>query len=565
MILDYNPNTDYYFLRVGRSEGVDIKSLMMDHGLDLSGPASTSETAILMSKEPYAVVAFRDHATPQARARLGSIIAEIDASWRAEGSTRIACPPDQELWPFQVADVEYALRRRNTLVADQPGLGKTPVAICYANEIRAKRVLVICPANIRLQWCKRIREWTTMRWPYIVYPILHGRHGVHPSAHWTVVSYDLARTEAIGKALARGLYDVVILDEAHYLKTVDSARTHAVFGDLATGHMRKAVRNTVGDIVDYDRWFPALASRCGSILALTGTPLPNRPREAYTLARNLNWDCIDWMSEDTFGERFNPSMRVEVVNPQTGRTSFYVDERTGRHAELQNRLRGNMMVRHLKRDVMPQLKLPLLDIVLVEESGAVKQALHAESLLDIDPEDPSLRNADVETLGHIAAVRRMMGIAKAPLVADYVEMVLDGGEEKVVVFGWHIAVLDILQERLGKYGVLRIDGSVSSSNKQRLVDLYVSNRDNRVLLGNMQSVGVGTDGLQAVASHAIFGECSWVPGENEQCIDRLDRGGQTRTVQADFLVAPGSLDEKVLSSALRKRQTTDKALDRRVA
>lgn len=845
MKLDYVPATEAYTLRVPRSEGVDVKQLMLDHGLDLSTTASTPDTALLFTKEPYCAATFRDHATPAARTRLGAIIREIDTSWASTGTAHIACPADQELWPFQIADVEYALRRQNTLVADQPGLGKTPVAICYANEIKAKRVLVICPANIRLQWCKRIREWTTLRWPYIVYPILHGRHGVHPSAQWTVVSYDLARTEHIGKALARGLYDLVIFDEAHYLKTIDSARTHAAFGDLATGWMRKAVRNEAGDILDYDRWFPGLATRCGAILALTGTPLPNRPREAYTLARNLClgaetpiltsngvkriievtqddllwdgvewvshdglisqgykstsvflsvemtgdhkilsgpqwhpwsrvtqdgiilsraletgmesirslathlgravlasssnvpvarrliglcstilgtgalsgagnattnffrltrssgtdmerlsltafsegvcstksrpslgavttqmtgatntmvleelaygplgekiergfsntsqrspggaipnststgrtttedmnqatsdlspeastcktddlsshysnasqnlkpvydivnagprhrftiltrggpmvvsncWDSIDWMSEDSFSERFNPSMTVETVNRLTGKTSFYIDERTGRHAELQNRLRANFMVRHLKRDVMPQLKLPILDIVLVEESGAVKQALKAESMLDIDPEQ--LQGADAEVLGHIAAVRRLMGIAKAPLVAEYAEMVLDGGEEKIVVFAHHIAVMDILQERLSKYGVLRIDGSVTPAHKQRLVDLYLSDRSKRVLLGNMQSVGVGTDGLQEVASHAIFGECSWVPGENIQCIDRLDRGGQTRTVQADFLVAPGSLDEKILSSALKKNQTIHRALDK---
>lgn len=561
MKLDFVPKTGAYTLWVPRSTGLDVKELMLDHGLDLSASASTSDTACLFTREPYAAATFRDHATPEARARLGNLISEIDASWRSEGHAHIKCPPDQELWPFQIADLEYALRRTNTLVADQPGLGKTPVAICYANEISAKRVLVVCPANIRLQWCKRIREWTTMRWPYIVYPILHGRAGVHPQANWTVVSYDLIRTEAVGKAIARGTYDLLIIDEAHYLKTIDSERTHAIFGDLATGWMRKPIREGK-DIVGYDRWFPAIASRCGSILALTGTPLPNRPREAYTIARNLNWDSIDWMSYDHFAERFNPSMKVERVNPETGKTSFYIDERTGRHAELQNRLRGNFMTRHLKRDVMPQLKLPLLDIIMMEETGPVKQALQAESLLDIDPETLDIKN--VEVMGHVAVVRRMMGIALAPQVADYVDMLLDGGEEKVVVFGWHIEVLNILQQRLAKHGVIRIDGSVAPGKKQLLVDIFCGDRSKRVLLGNLQSVGTGTDGLQTVASHAVFAECSWTPGENEQGIDRLDRGLQTQTVQADFLVAPNSIAEKILANALRKRQTTHKALDKRI-
>lgn len=518
---------------------------MREHGLDLSLPASTPGAAVLFTREPYAAASFGKYATPAARAQLHGILQEIEASWQPDSGAHIKCPADKELWGFQKADIEYALRRRNTLVGDQPGLGKTPIAICFANEIAAKRVLVLCPANIRIQWVKRIREWTTMRWPFVVHPILNGRHGVHPTAQWTVVSYDLARTEAIGKALAKGSYDLLILDEAHYLKTIDSQRTRAVFGG------------------GRDRHFDAIASRAGAILGLTGTPLPNRPREAYTLARGLCFDAIDWQSEDDFRERFNPSMRMEVIDPKTGRTKVWIDERSGRHAELQNRLRANFMTRHLKRDVMTQLQMPVYDIIQMEETGPVKQALKAESLLDIDPEH--LEGADAEVLGHIAVVRRMMGIALAPQVADYVEMIVDGGEEKLVLFAWHIEVLNILEERLHRLGVVRIDGSTSATKKDRLITKFRTDPKIAVCLGNIQSMGTGTDGLQEVASHAIICEPSWTPGENIQCFDRLDRGGQKRQVQGDILVAPNSIAERVLASALRKLQITDKALDRRVA
>lgn len=553
MILDYVASTDAFTLRMLRSEG-DPRELMKTHGLDFSMPASRGNTAVLFTRDPYAAATFEQHGTPFARAKLMPIINEVKASWKAESNAHIRCPSDQELWPFQKADVEYAMRRRNTLVGDQPGLGKTPVAICYANEISAKRVLVLCPANIRLQWARRIREWSTMRWPYVVYPILSGARGVHPSAEWTVVSYDLARTPAVGAALAKGTYDLLVLDEAHYLKTIDSQRTRACFGDH-TGSYRK--------LVTHELLFEALASRCGAVMALSGTPLPNRPREAYTLARNLCWDSIEWMSEDSFKERFNPSATLTGTR-KDGTEYTYVREEAGRHGELQNRLRANFMVRHLKRDVMPQLKLPLYDIVLVDETAAVKAALQAESMLEIDPEDKKLfEKADEAVLGDIARVRQQMGIAKAPLVADYVEMVLDGGEEKVTVFAWHIAVLDILQERLAKYGVVRIDGSTGGAKKQKFVDAFIMNPGLRVMLGNMQSLGTGTDGLQGVCFHAIFGESSWVDGENQQCVDRLDRGGQVRTVLADFLVAPGSIDEKVLASSLRKGRETFKVLDQR--
>ncbi len=280
----------------------------------------------------------------------------------------------------------------------------------------------------------------------------------------------------------------------------------------------------------------------------------------------MHFDSIDWMSEDAFKLRFNPSMKMEVTDPKTGRTRIFIDERSGRHAELQNRLRANFMTRHLKREVMPWLKLPVYDLIHLDpdakgSGAAIKQALKAESLLEIDPEN--LEGADAEVLGHVAVVRRMMGIAMAPQVADYIEMLIDGGEEKLVLFAWHIEVLNILEQRLNKHGHVRIDGRTSAVKKQHLVDEYIRNPRIKICMGNMLSMGTGTDGLQHVACHALIAEPDWTPGNNIQAFDRLDRGGQRQTVQGDIFVVPGSFADRVLASALRKLQTTDKALDRK--
>ncbi len=547
-LLDYYPGTGYFTLKVPRILALDISVLMREHGLDMSLPASTPEIACLMTKEPYCAVAFVENATPRAQNELRVLRANIEASWRKTSNAHIKCPADEELWPFQCADIEYALKRNNTLVGDQPGLGKTPVAICFANEISAKRVLVICPANIRIQWVNRIRQWSTMQWPYHVYPILSGHHGVHPQAHWTVVSYDLARTAEIGRALAQYTYDLIILDEVHYLKTPDSNRTHAIFGDH-TGYCREKG----------EKLFPALASKAGSIMGLSGTPLPNRPREAYTVSRALCFDSIDWMSEDKFKQRFNPSARL-MGTRNDGTTYMYNREEIGRAGELQARLRANFMVRHLKRDVMPQLKLPLYDLVRVEDTKPVRDALHAESLLGIDPDT---FDASIEVDGQWAIVRHMLGLAMAPQVADYAAMCLDGGEDKVTIFGWHHDVLDVIQNRLQKYGVVRIDGNTSAKQRQTRIDRFRKEPGLQVMLGNTMSLGTGTDGLQDVCNHALLAEPDPVPGNVEQAIDRLDRGGQTRTVQADIFVAPGSLLERIFAKTLEKRHNTHAALDRR--
>lgn len=541
--LDYNPTNGAFILRVPRDSGVSAREIMLDSGFDYSTTASTAGEAVLFTKEPYAAVGFWQYATPRAQQQLIVLQTEIAASRQKEGTGHIDCPPDEQLVPFQIAGVQYALRRQNTLVGDVPGLGKTPQAICFANEIRAKTVLVVVPANIRLQWCKMIRRWSTMPYPYVVYPVMNGRNGVHPTSAWTVISYDMTRSKAIHAALMRRRYDLMIIDEMHYLKEYEAQRTKAVLGSKSDGAAL------------------ALAGQCGAILGLTGTPLPNRPREAYTAIRGLCWDAIDFMSEDSFNERFNPVLRRE-----TPEGKVFTDERTGRHGELQARMRTNFMVRrekHGAEGVGYQLNIahiPNYDIIQVEETGEIKKALAAERMLDLDPEE--LEGVDATCLGAIATVRRMMGVAMAPLAAEYIDMVMRGGEEKVVIFAHHHEVLDILEKELRKWGVLRIDGKLSSNQKQARVDQFVADPRIGCLIGNMQSMGTGTDGLQAVAWHAIFAEPDWVPGTNQQAVDRLDRGGQNIRVQADFLVAPNSFAEKVLGSSLRKLIVTNKALDK---
>jgi SNF2 family DNA or RNA helicase len=549
MKLDYNKANETFVLRVPRARR-DIDAFMNEHGLDLSAPASTAETAVFFTKEPYAALPFAEKfGTTRAKEVLAAMQKEYDASWAKAGTGHYPVPYGLELWPFQVADLDYCRTRSNILVGDQPGLGKTQVAIALANERQARRILVIVPAAIRGQWVKRIREWTTMKFPYHVHLIRSSKDGTHPNAQWTVVSYELARSEAIGRALAKDHYDLLILDEGHYLKSIDARRTRAVFGG--------------GE----NPLFDPLSSRADNVLALTGTPLPNRPREAYTLARGLNWDAIDYMSEDHFRERFNPSRKIEKWDEAEHRVKVFTDERTGRHAELQARMRVNFMSRHLKRGpdgVMDQLKLPKFDIIELDETdAAVRQALAAERLLDIDPEN--LEGADVATFGGaIATVRQQMGVAMAPLVCDYLDMLIDGGEKKLVVFAWHTEVLDILEARLSKYGLVRYRPGQGASNEQKK-NRFLKDPAVDFIIGNVLTLGTGTDGLQDVAWHALLAEPDWVHGQNEQCFDRLDRGGQRRTVQGDIFVIPGSFAERVLAKALRKGQIAEKALDRRIA
>src|SRR5579859_90962 len=193
--LDYNTAQRYYLLDVRNELQLTPDILMREYGLDYSPSSASYPMGVCYTADPFAAASFYEHATPAAADKLGWIIREIAASWAPSSDRHIDCPPDQQLEPFQRADVDYIMRRDHALDADEPGLGKTPTSVCVANEMQAQRVIVVCPANIRLQWEKRIRTWTTMRNPRI-YPILSSKRGTPdraPSAEWTIVSYDLAR------------------------------------------------------------------------------------------------------------------------------------------------------------------------------------------------------------------------------------------------------------------------------------------------------------------------------------------------------------------------------------
>lgn len=530
---------------------------MSNHGLDLSLPASTPDEAVLFTAEPYAAAAFGVFATPGARAELEPILREIGLSWSLDPQKPAGEWPDHlkpdglTPYPLQLANLEYVLRRRHSLVGDDMGVGKTPTAIMYGNLLAhgsgrptSFRGLVICPASIRLQWRDRLRLWSTI--PGVQTSVVTtSTRGVPPttkesSIHWTVLSYDTASNSNIYKSLIVNHYDLLVLDEAHYLKTATTARTRSILGASDRGS--------------------SICDRARSILALTGTPIPNRPRESFGLARRLCYEAIDFMSERAFNERFNPRA-PRRKNGETGKV-VGTREAQGRYYELQARMRANYMTRHLYRGAFPQLRPPLFDLVYADDTIPVRQALEAERLLDIDPE--KFTGADGVFDGAVSTARKLMGIALAPQVARYVQMLYDGGADKLVVFGWHIEVLDFLFKALDKIGVVRVDGRTTEIAKAKAVIAFQTDPRVGVILGNVLSLGTGTDGLQHVSRHVVIAEPDWVTGNNVQMVSRLDRSGQTGQVQADFFVARGSLAERVLAIALRKGKTIHASLDARM-
>lgn len=481
---------------------------------------------------PYAALPFFKQADAKAKTRLDNLYNDYEASWSKSGNLIVPCPPEVKFKQFQIAGVEYIIRKNGGLIGDEMGIGKTAQAIGIANYTEARRVLVICPAAIRLNWQREIRKWSTIK-RVSTYPILRASDGVSPYANYVIISYDLSRHEVLHEVLCGMDWDMVIFDEGHMLKTIDAKRTQAAFGGgrFKNNFITKKSKMTV---------------------ALTGTPLLNRPRECYTLARALNWESIDYQSYDSFCYRYNPSMQVGVVNI----------EKEGRLPELRARLRSNFMVRRLKKDVLSELPDKLYEMTYVEPNGAIKNVLAKERLLDFDPNELIRHGFMID--GQISTVRREMGEAKVPRVVEHVKYLLDVLEvPKLVMFSHHRTVMSMLTDALHGYGLVNVQGGVSATQKDQRVNQFITDPLLRIFHGQLDAAGFGIDGLQNVASYVVFAEPAWTPGTNEQAVDRLHRIGQHSNVIAQFLVAEGSLDDQILSKMVGKARTINAAIDGR--
>lgn len=531
-------NGDNFVLHVPSAQKKQIANLMAYRGLTFSTSASSREKAVLWATNPYALADLADETCP----KLAAYRREIELSRALNGKGTVRLPPGRELWDYQKATLDYLLARGGGINGDQPGLGKTPTSIAYANAREAQRILVIVPASVRLQWAERIKQWSTI--PRVhVSVMLKVKDGIHPTANYQVISYDAARNPAIIRAISKYKWDLLICDEAHKMKNIDALTTRAILG------------NSRGEYHHGDMKMKAIAGHCTEHLALTGTLLLNRPSECYNLIRFFDHEAIDFMSEEKFKERYNRQADMKTIEGKRFKL-----ESTSLELELQNRLRVNVMARHEKKDVFTMMRPPRYTIVKCEENGAVRGALDAEGMLGLSVEEIQTTK-DFEILGHIAEARRLMGVALAPQISDYAADFLEGSDEKLVIFGWHLEVLDIFEQELSRFGTVRIDGRKSPAARQKAVDDFTNLPNVRVFIGNIQAAGTGLDGLQQVCSRCYLAEPDWVPAQNEQAVSRLDRIGQENLVTAEIFVAPGSISEKILVKALEKMNVIHRVLD----
>ena len=470
--------------------------------------------------------------------------------------------------PYQQAGVEYRVQRKHGLFGDAPGLGKTCECLLTGNVLEARKTLIVCPASLRLNWEREVRMWSTLE-GLSTYPVLKAKDGVSLVHDFVIVSYDSLRNDGLYDAICDGFWDHLILDEAHYLKDPN--------GNVRSIRTLGGVRMDKGEDGKKHRMiYDGIVSRCGHVTAATGTPMPNQPIEIYNMARLMaHEDALDGMEVDDFREFYYSEGWGYVTGWHEVQTPDGVVNKMCRHKAkvrnvprnldiLQSKLRSTFMVRRLKEDVLTQLPPKEWHMLPVEKDAKVRKAmksegwLKAERLHDVDPK--SFNEAALID-GAIATARREVGEALAPQALSYCKELLEEGVEKLVVSAWHRSVLEVLNGGLAKYGCGFIDGSVAVGERQDAVDRFQDDPNCRVILGQQLSMGVGW--TLTAAHHVVFAEWDWVPGNNDQMLDRVHRYGQEAShVLGHVLYVPDSLHEKIMSRAFEKAKNIHLALDK---
>lgn len=451
-------------------------------------------------------------------------------------------PPKLEYLPYQKTGIEFLTNRLGpeggaALLGDEMGLGKTVQALGTINALPdVKTVLVVAPKSLTLNWRIEADKWLT--------------RGFMDGLRMAIVSYNQADkpklTSELAESVAAGKpWDLIICDEAHYKKNPESKRATVV--------------NAI----------PALRK-----LDMTGTAMPNRPIELYSLVSNLQPG--QWGTMKEFGLRYcaahqkvissrmfmTPAMaragmmpRMKMAWDYSGQSNL--DEL---HARLTHPETG-IMLRRLKMDVLKELPEKTRQLVRVD-IGANDDDLLPDMTERNYEESVRKLLADKVLFQEWSKRRKEQGIKKIPFVIEHIENSLADGR-KLIVFAHHkdvgAAITESLRALLGHNAVVEVWGRHSAEERQNAVARFQMDPEARVFVGGIAAAGVGL--TLTASAHIVFAELDPTPAVMSQAEDRAHRIGQLLRLLVQHLLADRSLDARIAQIVVEKQKIIRRAMD----
>lgn len=320
--------------------------------------------------------------------------------------------------------------------------------------------------------------------------------------------------------------DGILVHNCHYLKSRKAQRTKS---------------------------FKNLSRKIPHLIALSGTPLTNKPAEL--------WPILNMLKPKLFPSFFE--FCLEYAQPK--RTYWGWDFSGAKNLDqLHALLKKEVMIRRRKEDVLKELpaKTRILLPVDLPPAGKKEYDKAANDFMRwLVATKPGKKKLRMTGLSKMTALTMLAARLKLPLVETWIEDFLEETDEKLIVFGIHHCVLEPLHEKFKRVSVL-VDGNVTGKKKQQYTERFQTRKDCRIFFGNIQAAGSGWNGQ--VASNVLFAEIGWTPGEMNQCEDRIHRIGQTKGAMCYYMVAKGTIEHKLCQIVQAKSEILDQTLDGKV-
>jgi SWI/SNF-related matrix-associated actin-dependent regulator 1 of chromatin subfamily A len=408
--------------------------------------------------------------------------------------------------------IEKLAGSKRFILADDMGLGKTTSTIIAALETGAKKILIVCPASLKINWQREIENYSDRS----VY-ISEGKN-FSIEHDFVIVNYDILKNfydlkDKDNSLITQGNFDLIILDEAHYVSNGQAARTKLV---------------------------NSFSKKCERVWLLTGTPMTNRPMNYFNLLSLIESPVSqNWMAyaiRYCQGYQFTAGTR-KIWNV-TGASNL---------EELRDRT-SRQVLRRLKTEVL-DLPEKIITPVYLRLKSKLYEGLMGE-YYDWYNKNPDESSSLTVQFSKLMKVRQVIAEEKIKDTIELAENILEQ-DKKVIIFTNFTETLNRIADHFGKQAV-RLDGSTSKPQRQYAVDQFQDNDKIKVFVGNVKAAGVGI--TLTAAEAVIINDLSFVPGDLAQAEDRAYRYGQKNSVSVYYPIFDNSIEGIIYDMVNRKKQ-----------
>ena len=421
----------------------------------------------------------------------------------------------------QKVAIEKLLANNKYILADDMGLGKTTSAIIAALESKAKKVLIICPASLKINWQREIDNYTDKK-----VLIVEGRKW-GSTFDFYIINYDIIKnyhttensedSESYQLIVKEG-FDLVIIDEAHYVSNPTAQRT-----------------KLINDI----------AKQIPKVWLLTGTPMTSRPINYYNLLKLVNSPiALNWQS---FVRRYCAGYQFNVGGKKIWNTSG-----ASNLDELRD-MTKNIVLRRMKTDILDLPEKIITPIFLDLKSTFYDEEL--EDFMRISKDNQKKESITV-TLNRLMKIRQVIAYEKVPYTCELIDKFIEQGK-KVIVFTNFTMSLDMIHEKYKKNSVT-LDGRMSKDRRQESVDRFQNDDKIKIFISNIKAGGVGI--TLTAAETVIMNDLSFVPSDHSQAEDRAYRYGQKNSVLVYYPVFENTIERIVYNILQKKKGIIDQVM-----